>query len=188
MLLAFAGLAIGSERRHRCYFRPNVFWGQRILLPLMVLATALANAWPVHTSLAEVGHWGFPGRSGAAAGWAARPGLGTFDWLAGLGLNAALGPKVTLAVQRGMAAAYGRLPLSFEANPGSFPSPWPGLRAVSDLKRGGGAGFQPRPVPGSVRKIGRRQPHAGSARHRGAARQELLFYRQRPGAVARPSG
>ena len=118
MLLAFAGLAIGSERRHRCYFRPNVFWGQRILLPLMVLATALANAWPVHTSLAEVGHWGFPGRSGAAAGWAARPGLGTFDWLAGLGLNAALGPKVTLAVQRGMAAAYGRLPLSFEANAG----------------------------------------------------------------------
>ena len=59
MLLAFAGLAIGSERRHRCYFRPNVFWGQRILLPLMVLATALANAWPVHPALGRSIGWCF---------------------------------------------------------------------------------------------------------------------------------
>ena len=101
MLLAFAGLAIGSEHRHRCHFRPNVFWSQRILLPLMVLATALANAWPVHASLAEAGHRGFPGRSGAAAGWAARPGLGTFDWLAGLGLNGRARTEISLGRSNG---------------------------------------------------------------------------------------
>ena len=40
-------------------FRPNVFWGQRILLPLMVLATALANAWPVHPALGRSIGWCF---------------------------------------------------------------------------------------------------------------------------------
>ena len=61
---------------------------------------------------------GLPGRNAAAERWAARPDLAPFDWLAASGLNAAQGPKATSAAQRGVAAAYGRLPLRFEANAG----------------------------------------------------------------------
>jgi hypothetical protein len=106
MLLAFAGLAIG--------FAAPAFAQQKE----PSLSEQDRDAWPVYASLAEAGHRGFPGRSGAAEGWASRPGLGTFDWLAALGLEGARGLAGGSAQQQQVAEAYGWLPLSFEANVG----------------------------------------------------------------------
>ena len=61
---------------------------------------------------------GLPGRNAAAERWAARPALASFDWLPGLGLNAAQRPNATPVAQRRVAAAYRQLPLTFEANAG----------------------------------------------------------------------
>jgi hypothetical protein len=91
----------------------------RVILALMALAvTALASPMPVRAALVEASLSRVADPSGPAKTSLDRPGAGALDWLAGLGLDGARGPLAGSTQQRQVAAAYGQLPLSFEANVG----------------------------------------------------------------------
>jgi hypothetical protein len=98
---------------------PAACWNPRVLLALMALAvTALAGPMPMRAALVETSLDSVADPNGPAQTRLARPGAGALDWLAGLGLDGARGPLAGSTQQRQVAAAYGQLPLSFEANVG----------------------------------------------------------------------
>ncbi|MBV8176508.1 MAG: hypothetical protein JO151_18360 [Verrucomicrobia bacterium] len=98
---------------------PAAYWNPRVVLTLMALAvTALAGPMPVRAALVEASLNRVADPNGPAETRLARTGAGALDWLAGLGFDGARGPLAGSTPQRQVAAAYGQLPLSFEANVG----------------------------------------------------------------------